>query len=431
MHINFTHSSYLFWKERRPLLALITHLFIFCILYLLFYLFVTNIKLPDTDNLLNWDATWYYRLKVVGYYYIEGRQNPLVFFPLFPFLWKVTMLDQLGVSVLNFLLFSISFYFIAKKLALDFLTSLFFLSTPSLFFCYIPYSESLFFFSSTLILLGLESNKKNFLLPGIVIASLTRAVNIIFVPVLIFTYIVTFGYKKRILTPLLIQILMIFIATLSVFYIQYYYTGQWFAMFKVQKLWNRSLQIPTLPLTTLTGSRKLWLDGTALFICILASYDTLKTIKDGFILRKKSIWTPGALFAMAYLSIIGILSVFYSGIWPNQEGTSIMSINRYVFSTPFFIYYAYYKFGYQQGKRLWGELIIVLAITIFCLGGYKTLAGLPSYGATILYFGLIVGYIILYALCLKNRKCSILIYMINTIIQVLLFNAFLSNNWVG
>src|ERR1035437_7307307 len=117
MYINFTYSKYPFWKERQPLLALITHLFIFCILYLLFYLFVGVIQLPDNDNLSNWDATWYYQLKIIGYDYIEGHQNSLVFFPLFSFLWKIMMLDQRGISVLNFFLFSFAFYYIAKQLA--------------------------------------------------------------------------------------------------------------------------------------------------------------------------------------------------------------------------------------------------------------------------------------------------------------------------
>lgn len=419
------------FNKNQAIYALITHFSLIGISYTLFYFLCDGVHLPNDTNLLNWDAIWYYRIKELGYYYQEDQQGPLAFFPLFPFVWKFSTLNQQEISLLNLLIFSISFYVIAKQLAFDYLTSLIFLSTPSLLFCILPYTESFFFFGSMLILIGFEKNKNQYIIAGILIAGLTRAVNVTFIPSIIFTYVAIFGYKKSIVKPIVIQITIITIAIFGVFYLQYLYTGQWFAFFKMQKTWNRSLRIPTLPLTTMTGSKILWLDAIALFICLVAFFDTIKAAFNAFLYQIKSPWSPGTLFSMAYLSIIGFLEIFFSGVWQNEVGTSIMSINRYVFATPYFIYYIYNKFKKHQDTGSWIETSIALAIVILCLGGYQTLQGVSGYAATLLYFCTIAIYIATYIHFQNDKKILVLLYCVNAIVQVILINRFLSFGWVG
>jgi hypothetical protein len=420
-----------FPEKQEPFLAICIHIIFFGVMYLACFFLKVGVKFPNSVSLLNWDAMWYYRIKEVGYYYTEGQTGPLAFFPLFPYFWKVTFLEQFGISALNFIIFCSSFYAIARYLSLNLLQSLLFLSTPSSFFFWLPYSESLFFLASILILLGFDKNKKDYLIIGILIAGLTRSVNVTFIPALIFTYVASFGYKRSWLKPLTTQVLIIVAAILTVFYIQYNNTGQWFAFFKMQKLWNRSLQMPTLPLTTLSGVRIMWLDGMALYICVLALSDTIKAAIYAFIWNKKAHWPPSMLFSMAYLSIVGLLSVFYSGIWPGQHGTSIMSINRYVFATPYFVYYSYHKVKQLAIKRTWIEPILLLLGVFLCLGAYKTLNGHSNYGQTFLYFSLIALYLISYIYLQTNKKVAIILYFINTSVQIIIFNSFLSHYWIG
>src|SRR6266581_636352 len=123
-------------QENQPLLALLIHWLLLATLCVTAIALLGNIlPLMNDANLCNWDANWYCRIKETGYYYIEGQQGTMAFFPLFPFVWKLTMLNATGISLLNLLIFSVSFFFLARTLKLGFVSSLLFLSTPSLLFC--------------------------------------------------------------------------------------------------------------------------------------------------------------------------------------------------------------------------------------------------------------------------------------------------------
>src|SRR5579872_300456 len=110
------------------------------LIYLLNLFFYPSIL--NQESFLHWDAEHYYWIKNNGY---EGFR--VAFFPLFPMLWKVTSLSIYGVVLFNALLFLLSFYFLARLFSLPPLHILLYLSIPSFFFFYLPYSESVFFAS--------------------------------------------------------------------------------------------------------------------------------------------------------------------------------------------------------------------------------------------------------------------------------------------
>ena len=122
------------------------------VLFILKFTFFPD--LFSEKHFLNWDAAHYFTIKN------EGYQGFLVaFFPLFPLVWKLTHLNVFGIVILNALLYFSSVYFLVSKMKLTSLELVLYLSVPSAVFYYLPYSESLFFLSSTLLILGVKNEK--------------------------------------------------------------------------------------------------------------------------------------------------------------------------------------------------------------------------------------------------------------------------------
>ncbi len=418
-------------QENQPLLALLVHWFLFATLCItaitLFGYFLPSV---DDTNLCNWDANWYWRIKEMGYYYIKGRQGTLAFFPLFPFMWKLTHLDGAGISLFNLLIFSVSFFYLARMLKLGFLSSLFFLSTPSLLFCFLPYSEALFFMSSTIILVGLYRKSEPMIIIGMCLAGFTRSVNIVLIPALIYTYVCNYGVSAKTIRIVLTAIIVLTVSALVVFWIQYRYTGQWFAFFTMQRLWHRNLQLPTLPLTTFS-TKVLWLDIAALFIALLALCDAAGEFIAIIFRKREASFNAATHFSMAYLAIMGFLSVFYSGIWPGQYGSSIMSLNRFVFAGPYFICYICNRM--TKERTITSGIVFGLALLVALLAGgvYEQLPFHSSYAATLGYFAAIALYIALYFLSFTQRRLRLVFYTSNVAIMGVLLFDFLGYGWVG
>lgn len=416
--------------------AILINTGVLILVYIVFLYFDILKIAPSNVSLIQWDANWYNALKTMGYYYSEGSLNPMAFFPLFPLMWFLTGLDAIGISVLNYLLFACGFYFLAAHLRFDLKKSLLFISTPSLFFCFVPYSEAIFFLSSVILLIGLDKEKSSIIILGLLIAALSRSIGMVFIGAIILSWLVVgFANKAHLrhqIKRLIIYCSVIVGTTLLVFFIQYVFTGEWMVFFKVQNTWNRTLQLPTLPFTGLTGINILWLDGLALFVCILA---LLVFVCHCFSLLKATT-TPfpnSVLFSITYLLIIGLISTFYSGEWYGNEGTVLLSINRFVFSTPFFIVFAYHIVC-STSKIKNGYLPIVFIGTMFItwilLGAYKMLPGHASYLVTLTYFLNMSLYVLAYSQ-IRKTFFIFLIYAINTPVQIILFYYFLNGVWVA
>lgn len=416
------------------ILALLINGVFICVLYLFLARTTGTMLLPTNESLIRLDAEWYEIIKNSGYYFNEGSRGPMAFFPLFPWVWSITMLNAIGISLLNYAFFCVAFYMLASHLEFDLKTSLLFLSTPSLFFCYIPYSEALFFLGTVILLIGLHKKDLRMIIAGLTIAVFTRSIGMVFIAVVLFIYLInilcSFKEVKKLTKRAMLMCLLTAIITLTVFFIQYLYTGEWFVFFKVQSAWQRTLQFPTLPFTTLNDSRVLWLDGLALLVCLYALVLCCRYI----ILAAAEKTMPGKalLFSAAYLAIVGLLTIFYNGVWPGFEGTTLMSINRFVFSTPFFIYFAgRLLFSKGDKKHLLITLLLLMILTWLLLGAYKPLPGHENYMTTLTYFTNLSAYVLLYALLPKYRFSYFLLYVINCFLQIGLFNAYLHNQWVG
>lgn len=418
-------------RSYHPFAAIGLHIVVLIALYVILYYCGIIKVVPNNSNLINWDANWYEKMMKGGYYYEPDRTNPLAFFPLFPFFWKISMLSSTGISIVNSMIFFLGFVILVKHLRLTFMEMLVTLSTPSLFFCYLPYTEAFFFLGATLMLTGLDKNKQGATFGGLVIATLSRSVGVMFLPSFIFLYLV---HKKDALQlrRTILFCCTVLCSSLLVFFIQYLYTGKWFVYFEVQRHWNRSFGIPTLPFTTFTGIDMLWLDGVAFMVTLTALVICAVTLWKWLLQKQTSQHGKALDFSLAYLVMIGVICTFFSGIWVKGDGTSLMSINRYVFATPFFIFFLNrYVFQPSAMKYEQPVFIGIMIVAWLLLGCYKTLGGHDSYYETALYFTYMSVYMILYFVAKREKYLYLLIYILHVIIQVLLFSLYLRSIWVG
>lgn len=374
-------------------------------------------SLLSESRFLHWDAEHYHFISEKGY---EGFR--IAFFPLFPMIWKTTHLSVYGASIMNALIFLLSFTGLIKLLKISISERLLFISIPGFIFFYLPYSESIFFACSILIILGLKTNDLKWVLTGLFFATLARPAFTVFLPALIIVEYLFSAWKPALRNTLL-YIAVIGCGLLIVGYIQYLDTGEWFRFFSVQKQWGNYLQIPQLPLTSWAGDYIVRLDGTAFLIGILSGLFLL-----GFLLKIKQFRnhqiSKEVVFSMAYLGGITLSVLLF-------RGGSLFSLNRFVFATPFIIVVIHYwlKQSIQiRLKQLMGLIFAVIAFyTLF--GSLLHFHSFIMYLLLSLYIGLLFSIKSEYS---KVRNLSIIaLILLNLSFQMHLFFRFLNGDWVG
>ncbi len=399
----------------------IVAIFIYVLLFVLSLVGIQQIwssELFDTIHFLNWDADHYNFIKEKGY-----QDFRLAFFPLFPLIWRFLDVGVYAIILINSLIFFISFYLLIKSLEIKEVKEiLMYLSIPSFVFFYLPYSESIFFLCSLIIILGLKSNKNYLVYIGLFLSILSRPAFTVFIPALIITQLINKNKEKISLTIGLYLIVSI-LGIISVGIIQFYDSGEWFKFFSEQKNWGNHLQIPKLPLTSWAGGFIVRTDGFAFLIGVLSgSFLSALILKLKWV--KDTVPPKEVIFSLAYLGGITIAVLLF-------RGGSLFSLNRFVFATPFIIivlnYWIKQQFNLQIKKLL---LIFGLIFTFwFLFGSYVHIQQIIKFGLLSLYATLIFA--------LKSdkeiiRKYSlILLIIINFSFQIIFYIRFLNGDWVG
>jgi len=204
-----------------------------------------------------WDSFWYLDIAQNGYsleYNQWGLYN-IVFFPLYPFLMKITSFLTAGNFILSGWFLSIVFLLVALfyffKLVKEFhpeinpyLPIIFLLIFPTAFFLNSVYTESLFLFLSlATFYYGL---KKKFIYAGIfgLFASLTRVTGVLLFIPLIWEYLKNYNFKlKSILNLKVLPIFLVPIGTFSFFLYHYFKFGNFFLFFEIEKNWGRAFTL--------------------------------------------------------------------------------------------------------------------------------------------------------------------------------------------
>ena len=412
-------------KCHNLLIIVFSHLIVVSLTFIVLILNSKKSILPNNINVLNFDAYFYYSIKDIGYLYEPNVGNNLAFFPMFPLIWKLFAVSPIGISMINLLIFLSSFWFLLKNEIIDRKVTLLLLSIPSLIFCCLPYSESLFFLFGVLILLGYSRKSKILLFFGFLGASMLRSVCMIFIPAIILCELFIDTS-----TPIRQRFLSMFaklVATLTGFFIAViymgYYTGKWFYFIEIQKFWHRHWATPDFPLTTLSPQRVLGIDAIAFTIGCLSIYFILKHIYSAiYDNNRKNLLEPNVFFSTLYLAGMTILDTFFT--YSTNHATNIWSINRHLMCTPFAIIFIIYLYkNFQPSKYEYIGILIIILIEIFATGIYQYSNLLPFY---VLFFSIILFF--------KSKWSNYLFvayYLSAVFIQLSFYNDFLFGRWVG
>lgn len=203
-----------------------------------------------------WDSSWYLGIAQNGYSF-QGPEklSNIVFFPLYPFLIRLTSFLTMGNLILAgwilsciFLFFALVFLF---KLVKEFhkpinpyLPVLFLLIFPTAFFLNAVYTESLFIFLSLAVFY--YCLKKKFLWAGLFgfFAALTRVTGILLFIPLLWEYLKIYNFNFiRSLRLRVLPLILVPIGTLSFFLYHYFKFGDFFLFFKVESWWGRAFKL--------------------------------------------------------------------------------------------------------------------------------------------------------------------------------------------
>ncbi|GEM_PF-1384807 len=391
-------------------------------------------------NLLNpnlaMDADWYWKIRQQGYSYTPGHQSSVAFYPLFALIWRWTDLGYWGICILNYFLLLASLFIITMEYQIRGAFLMVLLTVPSLIFSLVPYSESTFFIGSTILLFGFKRDSLPFIIIGTLISCLSRSASAILLIAFVLTnFICEYRpLKGHTLLKYLLAITTAFVTSIGVRYYQVFEVGRDFSMFEVQAQWNRHLSLPSFPLTTLSHVTLVWNDFLALFVAMICGGTILQLFFER--VKKKVFDHPDVMLAFLYIAGVAIVTLSFSGTF-GERGTSIHSLNRFIFCTPFFTIFLIQTLEKTLIKKravYWLALLFFLLYLSFIVGSKGEYATLWFQFKALGYFGLMALIPLLYVVTSHQKKITILpkmLYFFSIVLQAFLYCAHLGGFRVG
>ncbi|MGB3801928.1 MAG: hypothetical protein WA952_19065 [Lewinella sp.] len=320
-------------------------------------------QLPSADSLVSWDAVYYQSIAEQGYRYSGGRTANAGFFPLFPYIWKLTGLGGVGVSLLNAGIYIGSLWWLCILLRPRPITLGLFCALPFLFFMYIPLSEAWFFAAATLVLHGIVRKQQRIIFLGLLAAGLARPTFLFLIPALVGAELLI-KPKRAARTDTMWWTILIWYAlptTLAigvVALVQYIQIGEPFAYYETQSEgWGRQFGLPVFPLAGGREGLIPYLRDVNLWIGVLASGFGL-TYLFRWLLRDRL--PPSVqqidLVAIIYLCMCLVSIVFFNPEWSYASGggyhaTTLTGINRYIQANPFLLVFFVHVFDRPPTSR--------------------------------------------------------------------------------
>lgn len=362
---------------------------------ILFFLYKAGVVayFPSAITLERWDAGLYHKASEVGYYYISEQNNNAGIYILFPWVWKVLHVGIVGIAFVNLVFFALSITIITLLYPTSTANKILWVTTPSLYFMWVPYSEALFCLLSVISFYGIV--KKNTWLTwfGLFSVSLCRATAVFLIPALLIMELLANNRKdvwRSVCNYLIHYALPTLFGSFAFILIQYAYTGQWFPYFKGQaKYLGHTFSWPELPFCDFYGGdRVTWLCALAMLPCVIALgllvVRCYKWLVSSEVYIDK-VWS----LTLAYLPVILFTMVFCNPKWGYGK-TNLLGIHRYVFCSPYFFIFLYHT-SFNRTYKLRHYLFLVLTCNIIWLsmGSYWHLHFLLFYNLNTL---LAIGY---------------------------------------
>ena len=420
----------------RGLLLILAHVLFSFFIYYAFLFFGFSENIFNLGKLKNFDAGWLLSIVENGFVFKENGQSNIAFFPLFPLIWKFLGVNQLTISIINYFMYGVGLLILQKLWRFDNLFLLIALSVPSAIFFYLPYTESLFFLSCALLLYGLDRSTP-IAVVGMFLACASRSASFVFIPIIIISTLFNLDFSAKNLKKLAVLLLSCLGSFVWSQYYQYLDTGKYLGTFAVQKFWGREMNIPELFFTTWDSGRLIWVDGLAFLIGMLSIYFCFLFLFKKVKKRKSSV-RESLLFSIGYLGLITIINTIYAGA-DGAGGTTLMSLNRYVFATPFFVVFLSYLFRLNLLSFKNIVFFLLFSLAIWSSFGFwdeirNVFPKVKSKTSTKVYFGIVTLYSFVFLLISNSRYKKLLwsgLYVFNMILQMVLFNYYLREVWVG
>ena len=309
-----------------------------------------------------WDSFWYLDIAKNGYSFKGPKKlSNIVFFPLYPFLIRITSFFVAKNFILAgwilssiFLLLALLYLF---KLVKEFhpeinpyLPIIFLLVFPTAFFLNAIYTESLFLFLS--LATFYYGFKKKFLWASVfgLFASLTRITGaLLFIP-LLWEYLKSYNFNLiRSLNKKILPIFLVPTGTLSFFLYHYLKFNDFLLFFKVESWWGRMFK--------LNKDHFLLFSNSAIVNFILDVFFVIFALTTLYFVFKK-LRTSYGLYMLATLAVI------------LSTGT-LMSIGRYILVLfPTYILLASMKNQHLQQAWIFASSLLLAMYTMLFVNNY-------------------------------------------------------------
>lgn len=366
------------------------------------------------ESLMQYDALHYLTIRNEGYHGLE-----VAFFPLFPMIWKISLLSSLGISIVNAVVYFVSTFFLFRHFKLTDKEKILALLTPGFIFFMVPYTEAFFFCASSMLLIGVSKRDMRLTAVGLFLCVICRPSFTVLFPALILMELfsqIPAEKWKRIVTYFIVTLAGSFLVAC----VQYVYTGKWFEYFSVQSAWDNHLSIPTLPLRSWGYEAVAMLDGVALLVGVISGVVLLISI-----VKRKVTAMPDVLkLSLAYLGGMSLIVLLF-------RGGSLFSLNRFIFCSPFFFIVVVAFF--RNGMTVKTKTILIVFLLLLC---YWLLFGSYVHIQTFLRYGLF-SLALLPILLVKHTHLSVrnwAFYILSvglSFVQLFFVYKYLTGSWVG
>jgi hypothetical protein len=416
------------------------HALLLIVVYAALYAFGILTTAPSAKTLISWDAGWFDSVRLHGYVSGKGQTN-IPFFPLFPYLWRLSGLNALGISIVNACFMFLGSVWLARTFALSRQQVLVLLATPPLFFCLAPYAEGLFFLFGAVLLHGLHRRHLAYTTLGLLGCCLTRSAATLFIPAFVLAEVlacISLAEVPRLLLRLLTGLLAMGAALGSVMYLHFRTTGDAFALFSSYKNWGHEMQLPPTFdfLHSSAGVPMLGLDLLAMLVGALAIiaclWLSIRWLRGWWQPQPASPPSRAVVFSLGYCVGIFAFMVLY------QDG-DLANNSRYVLGTPFFSLLLVQLANWQRLKAAlrWLTVGIALCVAIGLAIWCGWPARMPGFfpAESTFFFAVWLGYIACYLAAFSatqyGREIRTGLYIINVVYQMVLFNFFIGGVWMG
>ena len=349
------------------------------------------------------------------------------FFPLFPIVWK--FFSGLGIITLNYFLHFASivilaFAFCREKITIAVVSTL---ALPTLTVFLLPYTEALFMLSISIALLGYKKSNNFLYFSGLIAASATRPVFLLFLGTLIASEVFQYlRHKKTNYKHLLItSSVLIFVPFLISLFQYTFHRGSLFTFMKVQKHWGTFFRIPdTINDWSTEGyGMNVW----ALIFCLLFGGTILI-----FTLLKKSKTQSDFDYWYYFSWIYLVATCVYVLLF---KGGCLHSLYRYTLCSPFFYVILFQHINNASASFSRKTLFLLLGFLAACFVFFFSVDYASTWGFSKLGFILLTLNLLffIYNSFLRNR-IKFLGYSVLILSGVLwncyLYNMFFSKAWI-